>query len=80
MTSTFGWRTDHITPDGVFLLPNTPNTRADYLDALTEAGCTLLEVHDIALDGTPYGDVSEAAVKAKGMPPLCLVILAQKQK
>ncbi len=77
-TSSFGWRTDHVTPDGVLLLPNTPNTRSDYLDALTESGCALLEAHDIALNGTPYGDISDAAMKRKGMPPLCLVVYAQK--
>jgi SAM-dependent methyltransferase len=78
-TATFGWRTDFIVPEGRLLMPNTPNTRADYLDALVEAGCTLLDIQDIALDGTPYGDVSEAVVKANGLPPLCLVLFAQKQ-
>ena len=76
-TSFFGWRTDFIDLDGIHLLPNTPNTRQDYLDALTDAGCRILDVHDIALDGAPYGDISDAAIKAKGLPPLCLVILAQ---
>src|SRR5258706_72870 len=66
------------TPEGIYLLPNAPNTREDYLDALTEAGCRLLNVQDIALDGGPYGDVSEAVMKGKGLPPLCLVVLAQK--
>ncbi len=78
-TSAFGWRTDFISPDGVFLLPNTPNRREDYLNGLTEAGCRLLDVQDIALGSEPYGDVSEVVVKAKGLPPLCLVVLAQKQ-
>ncbi len=77
-TSAFGWRTDFVTPDGFFQLPNEVHTRDEYLDALTDSGCRLLTVHDLALDGTPYGDVSESAVRAKGLPPFCLVILAQK--
>jgi len=78
-TAVFGWRTDFVTPDCVYLMPNGPNTREDYLEGLTDAGCDLLEVQDIALDGRPYGDLSEAAMRANGLPPLCLVILAQKR-
>jgi ubiquinone/menaquinone biosynthesis C-methylase UbiE len=78
-TAAFGWRTDLITPEGIHLLPNTPGTRQDYLDALIEAGCGLLSVQDIALDGAPYGDVSDSVVRAKGKPPLCLIVLAEKQ-
>ena len=77
-TASFGWRTDFIDADGFFLLPNTRNTRQDYLDALTDAGCEILEVHDIALGGEPYGDLSEEAMRRRGWPPLCLVILASK--
>ena len=77
-TQAFGWRTDFITPDGRMLLPNVLCTRQDNIDAVTSAGCSVLEVKDIGLDGLPYGDVSEAAIKAKGLPPLCLVIWAQK--
>ncbi len=78
-TSAFGWRTDFICEDGVYQLPNPPHTREDYLDGLTEAGCRLLDVQDIAVGGEPYGDVSDAVMQAKGWPPLCLVVLAQKQ-
>jgi hypothetical protein len=55
------------------------SNRQDCLDTLTEAGCKLLEVHDIGLDGQPYDDTSEATMRAKGRPPLCLVVLAQKR-
>lgn len=74
----FGWRADYVTPDARYLLPHPPRTRQQYLDAVTEAGCTIHEVHDIALGGEPYGETSEATMTAKGVPPLCLVILAQK--
>lgn len=77
-TSAFGWRTDIITPEGNCLLPNAPNTRQDYLDSATEAGCRLLEVQDIALDGQSYGEISPEAMQAKGLPPLCLILFAQK--
>jgi ubiquinone/menaquinone biosynthesis C-methylase UbiE len=78
-TSTFGWRADFINSDAIYLLPTTANTRQDYLDAVTAAGCRILDVRDIALDGSPYGDATPAAVAARGVPPLCLVILAEKQ-
>jgi ubiquinone/menaquinone biosynthesis C-methylase UbiE len=77
-TAGFGWRTDTVTPDGVFRLPNFPTTREEYVRSLTGAGCVILEIHDIGLDGEPYGDISEPAMRAKNLPPLCLVILAQK--
>ena len=79
-TQAFGWRTDCITPDGVYLLPNVPGTRQDYLDALTESGCNLLDVRDLALNGEPYGELTADAIQAKGWPPLCLVVLAQKRE
>jgi len=77
-TQKFGWRTDFITPEGRMLLPNVRCTRDDYLEPLTEAGCTLLEVHDIGLDGKPYGSLDEESIAAKGLPPLALVVLARK--
>jgi ubiquinone/menaquinone biosynthesis C-methylase UbiE len=77
-TSAFGWRTDHVTPEAVYLLPNMRNTRADYLDALTESGCTLVDVRDLDFDGKPYGEVTEATIRERGFPPFCLVALAQK--
>ncbi len=75
----FGWRTAFDTPGATYILPNMPHTRADYLDAPTQAGCQVREMRDIALGGEPYGDVSEAAIREKGMPPFCLVILAQRE-
>lgn len=78
-TSSFGWRTDFIVPEGRLLFPNTPNTRQDYLDGLTESGCEILDVRDIALDGSPYGEISESIMRDRGWPPLCLVILAWKR-
>ena len=64
--------------EGRLLLPNFPSTRQNYLDAIAAAGCTILDVQDIGLDGRPYGDVAESAIKANGLPPICLVILGQK--
>ncbi len=75
----FGWRSAFPTPTTHYNFPTTNHRRQGYLDALTEAGCTILEIHDLAVDGQPYGPVSEATLATKGMPPFCLVILAQKQ-
>ncbi|MFN8443523.1 MAG: class I SAM-dependent methyltransferase [Caldilineaceae bacterium] len=75
----FGFRSAFPTPTTHYLFPNTANSRQDYLDALTETGCTILEVRDLAVDGQPYGNVSPEAQQAKGMPPFCLIILAQKR-
>ncbi len=77
-TCTFGWRTDFVTPEGRLLLPNTPSSRQHYLDAIVEAGASIREVQDIALDGKPYGDTAACRMNQVGLPPLCLVILAQK--
>jgi ubiquinone/menaquinone biosynthesis C-methylase UbiE len=78
-TAKFGWRADFVTPAARYLLPNMPNSRQDYLDGLRNAGCTILDVQDIALDGSPYGDLSEEAMRVRGWPPLCLTILAEKR-
>ena len=78
-TSAFGWRTDFISTEGIYRLPNPPHTREDYLEGLTGAGCSLLDVQDIAVGGQPYGEVSEARMEAKGWPPLCIIVLAQKR-
>jgi ubiquinone/menaquinone biosynthesis C-methylase UbiE len=75
----WGWRTAFPTPAVDYRLPNLPHTRQDYLDALAAAGAVVLQTRDISVGGEPYGDVSPAAVRAKGVPPLCLVISARKR-
>ena len=73
----FGWRTAFPTPATNYLLPNMPHSRVAYLDAVQAAGCTLIESSDLSLDGKPYGDLSEEAIRARGEPPFCLILLAQ---
>jgi SAM-dependent methyltransferase len=74
----FGWRPDFTTTEGRLLLPYTPNSREGYLDVIAGAGFAITEVHDIGLDGQPYGEVTEETMKANGAPPLCIVISAVK--
>ena len=66
------------TPDAEYRLPAVRHTREDYLEAVQLSRCEVREVHDIASGGTEYGDISELAVKERGQPPRCLVILAAK--
>ncbi len=74
----WGWRTAFMEPGARYRLPNPGHSRDDYLRALSAAGCTLLDVRDIGLDGKPCGDVSTEAVQKRGEPPLCLALLARR--
>ena len=75
-----GWRTTVDPPEGKFLLPNVPHTRVDYLDALEQAGLTLLEVHDAPVRDIPEGALArhEEIVRECGDVAVCLIALAQK--
>lgn len=74
----WGWRTAFTEPGARYSLPNPGHSREDYLRSLRDAGCVLLDVQDIALGGEPYGDSGPGAVARRGVPPLCLTILARK--
>jgi SAM-dependent methyltransferase len=73
-----GWRTAFGTPDGWIALPNAARTRDDYIDGVSRADCDVALVRDIGTDGSDYGEVSEAVVRGRGVPPLCLLIVARK--
>lgn len=75
----WGWRTAFMEPGICYSLPNPGHSREDYLQSLRDAGCVLLDVQDIALGGEPYGDSSPGVVAERGVPPLCLTILARKE-
>lgn len=74
----WGWRTAFIEPGVRYWLPNPGHSREDYLRSVRDAGCTLLDVQDIALGGEPYGESSPEALAERGAPPLCLTVLARK--
>ena len=74
----FGWGAGFETPARRYAVQTAMHTREDYLDALAHAGFELREAHDIASGGTVYGDVSEPAVREKGDPPRCLVLVGQR--
>ncbi len=74
----FGWRTV-FTQDGTkYTLPNTLHTRAGYLQALINEGCTLQKVIDIPVREVPPGYVPEEIREMHPDLPLCLIILVQK--
>lgn len=76
-----GWRTTATNVEGRYLLPNYPHTRGDYVSAVEQAGCTILETHDVPLGAVPEGYLvhHEELMHEYGDVPLCLAILAQKR-
>jgi hypothetical protein len=50
-------------------MPNGAHTRQDYLNALADEGCTVPEIHDIAVGGEPYGNLSDEAMEGKRHAP-----------
>jgi hypothetical protein len=81
MVAIMGWRTTATRPEGSYLLPNMPHTRTDYVQAVTAAGFTLLDVRDVPVRDVPEGCVPfhEALVSEHGDSSLCLFVLAQKR-
>ena len=75
-----GWRTVAVRPEGLYLLPNRPHTRADYLQAVEKAGFTLLDVQDVPVRDVPPGYLAlhEDIVSEHGDSSLCLIVFAQK--
>jgi ubiquinone/menaquinone biosynthesis C-methylase UbiE len=75
-----GWRTVAARPEGLYLLPNMPHTRADYLQAVERVGFTLLDVRDVPLCDVPEGCFADhdELVREHGDVSLCLIVLAQK--
>jgi SAM-dependent methyltransferase len=74
-----GWRTMFNLPDGSYTLPNTSHTRAGYLQALTNEGCTINQVIEIPVHAIPPGYAPDDFVHKYPDVAFCLIILAQKQ-
>jgi SAM-dependent methyltransferase len=77
----FGWRTHTAQPDGIYMLPDMPHTRADYVSAVERAGFTLLDVRDIPIRDVPEGYLvrHDEIVRDYGHISLCLIVHARKQ-
>ena len=75
-----GWRTVKSRPEGRYLLPNLPYTRADYLDAVRAAGLILVDVQDLPVRDVPRAYVAfyDRMVEECGDTNFCLIVLAQK--
>ena len=73
-----GWRTTFERPGTAYLLPNPGHTRADYLDGITAAGCSLLKEIDILIRDVPAGYFSEGMIRDLGDKPFGFVVLGQK--
>lgn len=73
-----GWRNVCFTPGTAHLLPSTPNTREDYLNALEEAGFSLLTTIDVPIREIPEGYAPEDLRQEQADKPFCLIVLARK--
>jgi len=74
-----GWRTEFDKEGTTYLLPNMDYKRKDYLEAIQNAGFTLLQIIDVPTREVPQGYLSEGIIDSYGDVNLCLIILGQKQ-
>ena len=67
-------------PEATYLLPNAAHTQASYLEAVEQAGFSLLKEIDVPIRNIPEGYIAlrEDFVREQGDNPLCLILLAQK--
>lgn len=75
-----GWRTVVTCADAHYLLPNMPHTREDYVSAVQQTGCVLIDVRDVPIREVPEGCFVHLyeIVAEHGDVGLCLLILARK--
>jgi malonyl-CoA O-methyltransferase len=78
----YGWRTHVRRPQGMWFLPNAPHTRADYVEAVEQAGLDVLDVIDTPLRKVPEGIFAfhKEMTQEHGDQNVCLSILAQKNR
>ena len=74
-----GWRTEFNREGTTYQLPNMEYTRKDYLEAVQNAGFTLLQVIDVPTREVPEGYLAEGVINSYGDVNLCLIILSQKR-
>lgn len=73
-----GWSTSFLERRGVYILPNMPHTRADYIDAIEQSGFTLLKVIDALVGEIPDDNPSKVMLRDYLEKTFCLIALAQK--
>jgi hypothetical protein len=61
-----------VRPEATYVLPNATHSQASYLEAIEQAGFTLLKVVDVPMRNIPedYLAFREAIVRAHGDKPL----------
>lgn len=74
-----GGRTDFRKPGTKYLIFNTLNTRADYVDALVMNGFTILDLIEIPFRDVPDGYFSPAFIDEQSDKSFCWIVLTQKQ-
>ena len=74
-----GWRTEFVREGIIYQLPNMGYTRKDYLEAVKNAGFTILQVIDVPAREVPKGYISEELINSYGDVNLCLIIQSQKR-
>jgi hypothetical protein len=62
-----------------FQLPNMPHSRADYLDALTSTGLTIIDTADLPIRDLPAEYPRPLVMQEHEDMALSLIILAQKK-
>ena len=73
-----GARTNFSHDGASYELPNEPHARDDYVDATTDAGFELIEVHDLPTHRASKESFSEEYWQKYQDKNFCLVILARK--
>ena len=73
-----GWSTSFLGRRGLYVLPNAPHTRADYMDAIEQSGFTLIKVIDALVGEIPDDNPSKAMLHDQLEKTFCLIALAQK--
>lgn len=76
----YGWNTAFRRAGVKYRLPTMGHSRDDYLEAITGSGLTILEVLDIPVGEAPEGYLPEEMRRSYADKPLCLIILAQKER
>jgi ubiquinone/menaquinone biosynthesis C-methylase UbiE len=76
----YGWSTAFRRAGVKYRLPTMGHSRDDYLETITASGLTILDVMDIPVSEAPDGYLPEEMRRSYADKPLCLIILAQKER
>lgn len=76
----YGWKTAFRRAEVVYQLPTVGHTKEDYLDAIRACSLTILEMRDSLVGDVPEGYLPEEMRRIHADKPLCLSILAMKNR